>query len=213
MPGSHTVNGVDLSQHNLSESQLQTVRDFTEGKPVGDGDLNKIPDNVFTQLEAAKHGGDLQLASDKTLDRASLLQSFDPVEGAKHLQSHAQRPNSDFQEFKSLTTQADRQTASQRIAAEILNDPKTAARANGQGGTDFYSQNGRAMRFSADGKLQGFLDTGTNRAAGTSAPRVGGGFTGAVGRALPIVGPLLMVRDFRQRYDQLTQPPPGELRA
>lgn len=59
------VNGVDLSQHNLNDQQLQTLRDLEAGRPVGDGDLNNIPNTALAHLEAARNGGDLQLTADR----------------------------------------------------------------------------------------------------------------------------------------------------
>ena len=57
---------VDLAQHNLSEQQLATLRDHLAGRPVDDGALNNIPNNVWADLEAQRQGGSLELAADRT---------------------------------------------------------------------------------------------------------------------------------------------------
>lgn len=108
----------------------------------------------------------------KPLDRERLVREFDPVRGGQHLQSHAARGR-DFAEFNNLRTQAERQTASQRIVEGILRDPRTAQTTNGPRfghGTDFHSPDGRAIRFDGNGNFVGFLDTGTNGGAPRAAP-------------------------------------------
>ncbi|MBK6692633.1 MAG: hypothetical protein IPG50_10560 [Myxococcales bacterium] len=57
---------VNLAQHNLSEQQLATLRDHLAGRPVDDGALNNIPNNVWADLEAQRQGGSLELAADRT---------------------------------------------------------------------------------------------------------------------------------------------------